>query len=261
MYAVNFEKVYKKDRTLPPNAEIEAGESHMESREVWTEIDKFKILEWKENEHGIQVGKTKVEHRENVIKVHYSEWGWVDDGGGHFTEIPGDPTHHYEKRTETRRMNEWNKKFDLSFQTWEDQTEEFVIPQADLVHINIKPKYVASDQDIHWLNCEVNKKKNLADNFKNAHADAYFNTAGFVKHGYTGSRYGRFVCMSKFGRSCIFKLLWFISFLVGYSFCVESIFLFTPKEYYTTVTKRVSTKNDLRAKWGERDECFEILEI
>ena len=257
-----YEDCVKENRSLPPKLIINTKASHEESRQVWVEKQLWEKIEYKEDEDGRKFDEKVVGREVKELRTHYSPWGRVDEGGGQFTENPGCEGSYYDKHTETRTVYELDRNTDVSFNTWEDQTEDLELPNEPYILVKFYPKYTTSPQDNWKIEGLKNKLKREGGKYDSTvTTGSFFSVPGFRDYGYAGYKLDRFICMAKFGNSFFFKLLYFIGFVTGYSFLLESLLVVKFNEQHLYIIKHFSSKDDLRVQWGEKDDRFITTEV
>ena len=242
------------NRSLPLSITINGCAQHEESREVWEEYELVKKKTWDEDGYG-----NKSNYRtytvENHIATHYSPWGRVDRGGGHFRSTPGYSSSHYRKlEAEKRTVTLWEQSYDFCFNTWEDQTEPFNVPYNALIRVHFTPKYIVPDREKGLLQVKEDEVRREALRHD---TDVYVNTVykvrGFHESGYIGENIVKLEEMKEFAKTCCAKFLGVFLFFAGYNFVYECIYRVNYDEISVAIIKCVSADNNLRAGWRKRD--------
>lgn len=251
----NIDEIIAKYRRKPPIIYMEGKASHEESRTVLDEFEIHKIIVTRD-------GTTTENYEKCHIKTHYSDWGLVEEGGGQFLDIPGNPSNFYARKTQKRTVITSQQKITIQYGSWIDKTEVPKIPNASKVNVHFYLKFCLSEEDQRSTEMLINGTKNklqqkdLDSEVKQVNTiDDFKETVEYTKN------LNCIDCMQKFKSTYCYRILWAINLLTGYSFFVETIFLPSEKDVSITIKKEIFRDVIPSAiEWGKEDTRWDIYD-
>ena len=258
----SLQDVVSYNRKVPPKILVNATASHEESREVWTEYEEYDRAvyrtETKYNSDGTTSEEEVFDHyekAERIVKIHYSEWDRVDNGGGKFYGIPGSSHNRYEKRTEYRTVVTWRKTKEYQYTSWQDETKSLSnIKYCPIVKIKFNSNYLFDNDS---LNCIKKIKDDLYKEGKTHDTDVttkedYSSPGMIFKHtcSLNDEEYQR---IKKRFANCCGYFWWFVLFILGYSSMFEAFARYEVGHEKITITKYISNGGNCRAPYMKND--------
>lgn len=257
----SLNEVVSYNRALCPKVMVGCYAQHEESREIWEEYEEYqeKIVttevtvyaNGEEDYRDIVHYKTK----ERYVDTHYSKWGRVDEGGGHFSHRPGRWGNRYEKRTEYRTVETWREEREYKYTSWQDDTQNINnIRYCPIVEASFRHRFVFDQSSQNILSKmksdlrEIGLTKDTdvrtydkftVPNFYNIHICS-LNEAEYkrIKNKYN-NRKG--------------YLTWTILFILGYSSLFETYARYEIGKENIIIVKTISKYDDMRASY-QKDE-------
>ena len=268
--SIPLSQMISNNRKLYPSIRVGCVAKHEESREVWEEYEEYQVevtrTETETDDEGNTTSREVFDHyetRSRLMKTHYSNWGRVDRGGGHFVNEPHLRYNYFEKRTEHRTVETWRKEEDYRYKSWQDDTKNIENVKYCSIITATFSYHISFDQ------ASQNKIKQMKDRLyatgKTYDTDVstydMFTVPGFVeKHTCPLNEANYQKIQHKFGGGCGY-FTWFLLFFLGYSSIFEA---YSRYEYGTVrinICKYVSAEENMRMPYATKEVDLPAITI
>jgi len=253
----SLNEVVSYNRTLCPKIKVGCYAQHEESREIWEEYEEYKekvvTTEVRVYSNGERryYDHVHYETKERHVDTHYSSWGRVDEGGGHFSHRPGRWGNRYVKRTEYRTVETWREEREYKYTSWQDDTQNInnirycSIIEASFIHTF---NFDQSSQNILSIMKSDLRKIGLTKDTDVRTYDKFTVPNFYYKHicSLNDAEYRR--VKNKYSNRKGY-ITWTILFILGYSSLFETYARYEIGKEKIIIAKTISRYNDMRAPY------------
>ena len=254
------------NRKLCPSIKVGCVAQHEESREVWEEEEEYDKAIYKTETDEDGVSREVLDHYEKAyrhVKTHYSPWGRVDKGGGHFNGIPGSSRNRYIEKTEYRTVETWRKEEDYIYKSWQDDTKCIEnIKFCSIVEATFSYN-ISFDQESKNIISEMKNKLYAKGKTYDTDVRTYdiFTVPGFCDKHICPLNEGEYQrIQKKFANPCGY-IFWLLFFILGYSSIFEAYSRYEIGKENIILYKYVSSQNNMRMPYKMNEVDLPAISI
>jgi hypothetical protein len=260
----SFPSAVANARVRPPRFFLRSVASHKESRKVIPVEQEVRHATWgnrmrPDGRGGYYLDLVVTGYStvwETVTHAH-SPWDRVDRGGGNFAVQPvcGIGQRFGTTQTEFRTVDEFDRKTEIPYQSWEECARPAPIPRgtAACVHFNIRYEIDA----VLRQRCDEMRPTMLDEarqHDTDVRVDEYGETNGAGQDIHAGVKMEVIAMLSDRCGICSAKLLWWICNFIGYQPVFEYFALYDYTPVNVECHKRMPARSDLRCTYLGNDE-------
>jgi hypothetical protein len=201
--------------------------------------------------------ETETCHEWQDVQHFYSEWGRVDEGGGHFTVQP--PYNHNHRLmdapAEFRTVVTWKKRVELQYASWEEIAQPALFPDVMIARVTMEVQFLIdqpSQEAAAAIHDQLLAEARQFDTLTECkHKEK---VPGIVKKFSGAVREDELKKLRRFFASGPGLALWGVCFITGYQPIIESFATPSCEDCKVQCVKRISQSPGLRCRYAVADD-------